>query len=83
MKIYYNFSLSDETREKMFALMDKDVNGEVSDVELAQFTKSYIGLEPDVEDEFDIEERFKKLDMEKVFNSFDKNQDGKITSDEL
>ena len=63
--------------------MDKDVNGEVSDIELAQFTKSYIGLEPDVEDEFDIEERFKKLDMEKVFNSFDKNQDGKITSDEL
>ena len=63
--------------------MDKDVNGEVSDIELAQFTKSYIGLEPDVEDDFDIEEKFKKLDMEKAFNSFDKNQDGKITSDEL
>ena len=63
--------------------MDKDVNGEVSDIELAQFTKSYIGLEPDVEDEFDIEDKFQKLDMEKVFNSFDKNQDGRITSDEL
>ena len=63
--------------------MDKDESGDVSKAELAQFVKSTIGLESDVEDEAHIEEKFAEHNMEEVFNSFDKNLDGQITSDEI
>ena len=63
--------------------MDKDASGAISKAELAHWIKAAIGLEPDVEDEEEVEERFAALNVDEAFNVIDADQDGQLSYDEL
>ena len=64
---------SEETKKKMFEMMDKDISGGISKAELAQWIKSTQEMDSEAED---VEEEVVAAE----FNRIDSNQDGQLRS---
>ena len=74
---------SEETKKKMFLMMDKDGSGDISKTELSEWIKSTLEFDSDVEDASDIEGRFDEQKVESEFNRIDTNGDGALSYDEM
>ena len=72
-EIFFNNFCSEETKKKMFEMMDKDASGGISKAELAQWIKSTQEMDSEADD---VEEEVVAAE----FNRIDSNQDGQLRS---